>query len=166
MLEDAYRDLGDEEQAGAVRQQRQDWDDQSHAMPPALPAEVPELLTGTEPISSPEVGALEEARRQAVYALIQVLVEGQEPLPELVEGVANALKAEDAAKLALYEQELAATSQPGSKRINVDWHTIRWLTLKYQVAAQGFGLSLVPEWETQVADIQVCLEQSLRGLAL
>ena len=163
VLEGAYHDLGDEEQAEAVRQKVKAWDQGAQPLPPVQPAELPELPAVTTPISSPEVGALEEMRRQAVYNLIQVLGEEQEPTPELVAAVAEALRAEDAAKLALYQQELAATSQPG-KRINVDWHTIRWLAVKYQVAVLGFGLSLVPEWEAQAADIQSALSVAYEDL--
>lgn len=162
-LGSAYRDLGDEAQAEAVQQKLQAWDQGVQLPPSAQPVELPELPAVTEPISSPDLGALEEVHRQAVYNLIQVLAEGQEPAPELVEAVAQALRDEDAAKLALYQQELAATSQPG-KRINIHWHTIRWLTLKYRVAAVGFGLSLVPEWEAQVADIQSALSVAYEDL--
>jgi hypothetical protein len=41
---------------------------------------------------------------------------------------------------------------------------IRWLTLKYQVATRGFGLSLVPEWEAQAADIQSALSKAYEDL--
>jgi hypothetical protein len=73
-----------------------------------------------------------------------------------VNALAEALRAQDAAKQALYRQELEGTTQ-FSWRIDVHWHLIRWLTLKYQVAARAFGLSIVPEWEEQVADIQSVL---------
>ena len=163
VLEGAYRDLGDEAQVEVVQQQLQAWDQGVQLPPSAQPVELPELPAVTEPISSPDLGALEEMRRQAVYNLVQVLGEGQEPATELVEAVAQALRDEDAAKLALYQQELAATSQP-SKRINIHWHTIRWLMVKYQVALPGFGLSLVPEWEAQVADIQSALSVAYEDL--
>jgi hypothetical protein len=163
VLESAYRDLGDEAQAEAARQQIQAWDQGAQPQPLTQPSELVELPAATEPISSPDVGALEEMRRQAVYNLIQALGEGREPAPDLVAAVAQALQDEDAAKLALYQQELAATSQP-SKRINVDWHLIRWLMIKYQVATQGFGLSLVPEWEAQEAEIQSALSVAYEDL--
>ena len=63
------------------------------------------------------------------------------------------VKAEDEAKLSLYEQLLAETSQP-ERRAEALWALIRWLTIKHQVAMGGFGISLVPEWEEQVNEIQ------------
>jgi hypothetical protein len=75
----------------------------------------------------------------------------------------GALIAEDQAKLALYERELEQTSQLGA-RINVHWHIIRWLMLKYQVASRGVGLSLVPDWEAQLPEIQSALSKAFEGL--
>jgi hypothetical protein len=162
-LEAAYRDLGDVEQAEAFRQQIAELDQQAQPQPPQMPGELPDLPVSTESISSPEIGELEEARRQAAYALIEALDAGGEPPSDLVQGLARSLHAEDAAKLDLYRQELEATSQPG-RRINVHWHTIRWLTIKHQVAVKGFGLSLVPDWEAQAADVQSALTKAYEDL--
>jgi len=109
------------------------------------------------------VGQLEQARREAALALIESFSPGETPPPEPVQALAQALVAEDAAKLELYHQELAATSQPG-RRIAVLWAMIRWLTLKYKVALGGFGLSLVPEWEAQAATIQSTLSVAYEEL--
>jgi hypothetical protein len=124
---------------------------------------VPDLPQEDVGISSPEVGALEEARRQAAFALLQPLTEGGEPLAGAVGGLAQALLAEDAAKLALYQQELDGTTQ-SSKRIGVNSQLIRWLMLKYKIASRGFGLSLVPEWEAQLAEIQSDLSKAYEEL--
>ncbi len=148
VLERSYRDLGDVEQSAACRQQIVAFGQQTNPNPPLVPGPSPELPQGTEPVSSPDVGALEETRRQATYALIQAVTDGAEPPADLVANLAQALLAEDAAKAALYQQALDATSQPG-KRINVHWQNIRWLMLKYEVAAGGFGVALVPQWEEQ-----------------
>jgi hypothetical protein len=118
---------------------------------------------GGEPVSSPEVGTLEEARRQAAFSLLQTLSETGAAPADQVAALASALQVEDAAKLALYRQELDATTQP-SRRANVHWHTIRWLTLKYQVASRAFGISILPEWEAQVADIQSSLSTAYENL--
>jgi hypothetical protein len=169
-LEIQYGALGALEAAEACRRKIIELDQGIGSLPEALPFESPalpfgprDLPAGTEPISSPEVGALEETRRQAAFALLQISSQGLEPLPEQVTALAQALLAEDAAKLVLYRQELEATTQP-SHRINVHWHIIRWLTLKYQVAAKAHGLSIVPEWEAQVADIQSALSTAYEDL--
>ncbi len=162
-LEGTYRQLGDDAQAQAAQQQLREWNQGVQPPPPSQPVELPDLPVRTDPVSSPEVGELEEARRQAVYALQQALALDGEAPAELVDGVAQALLAEDAAKLSLYQQELEASSQPG-RRINVHRHTIRWLTVKYQVAMAGFGLSLVPEWEAELTEIQSALSKAFEDL--
>ena len=162
-LETAYQELGTTEQAQASREQIGLLDQATSAHPPISPGEVPDLPLGEATVSSPEVGALEEARRQAAYALVTALEAGGEAPADLVNGLAQALRAEEAAKVALYRQELDATTQPG-RRIAVTWQSIRWLLLKYKVAARGFGLSLVPEWEEQKADIQSELSKAYESL--
>jgi len=162
-LETAYQELGRTEQAQASRDQIGLLDQATSAHPPVAPGEVPDLPLGEVAVSSAEVGTLEEARRQAAYALVQSLADGGEAPADLVNGLAQALRAEEAAKVALYQQELDATTQPG-RRIAVTWQSIRWLLLKYKVAARGFGLSLVPEWEAQVPGIQSELSKAYEGL--
>jgi hypothetical protein len=161
-LEAAYKEMGKTEQAQASREQIRTLDQES-AHPPVSPGEMPDLPMDEMVVSSPEVGALEEARRQAAYVLLEALSAGEEPPGDLVNGLAQALQAEEAAKAALYRQELDATSQSG-RRIAVTWQWIRWLLLKYKVAARGFGLSLVPEWEAQVAEIQSELSKAYEEL--
>lgn len=162
-LETAYSDLGEAEHAEASRTAITELDQKTSPHPPASSGETPDLPMGETVVSSPEVGALEETRRQAAYALLQSLAEGAEPPAEWVSGLAQALQAEDAAKLDLYRRELEGTTQPG-KRIDVGWAMIRWLLLKYKVASRGFGLSIVPEWETQLPEIQSELSKAYEGL--
>jgi hypothetical protein len=138
-------------------------DQQVDPQPSGTSIESPGLPLSGEPISSPEVGSLEEVRRQAAFTLLQTLGETGEAPADQVAALADALLTEDAAKQALYRQELEATTQP-SRRTNVHWHTIRWLMLKYQVASRAFGLSILPEWEAQVADIQSSLSTSYENL--
>lgn len=163
-LEMAYRDAGDNAQAQVCRQGITELDQESRPQPPARPVASPNLPIGMEHVSSPEVGALEESRRQAAYALLQAVPEGGAPSPDLVGRLTQALQAEDQAKLSLYQQELEATTQLG-RRVDLHWQMIVWLTLKYRVATRGFGLSLVPDWEGQVAEIQSALSRAYEDLA-
>jgi hypothetical protein len=162
-LEPAYRDVGETQRADAVRASIVELEQQTSPHPPLPVGQLPELPQGDEVISSPEVGALEEARRQAAFELLQPLSEGTDPPADLVAALAQALQAEDGAKLDLYRRELEGTTQP-SRRINVNWHMIDWLMLKYKVASRSFGLSLVPEWEAQVPEIQSALSKAYEGL--
>ena len=163
LLEAAYRGLGDTEQAETCGEQIIGLDQVSRPQPPAIPAKSPDLPLGDKVVSSPEVGALEETRRQAAFGLLEALSGGGEPSPYLVSNLTEALQAEDEAKLGLYRQELEEATQIG-RRVEVHWQLIRWLMLKYQVAAKGFGLSLVPDWEAQLADIQSALSKAYEEL--
>lgn len=162
-LEIAYGDLGYEERAEACRARIVELDQEARPQPPALSGEQPDLPWGTGTVSSAEVGTLESARREAAFALLEAVADGGEPPAELLEVLEQALLAEDAAKQGLYSQELEATSQPG-RRAEVHWQMIRWLMLKYQVAAGGFGLSLVPAWEAALPSIQSELSKAYEDL--
>jgi tetratricopeptide (TPR) repeat protein len=156
-----YGDAGDEARAEVCQQQIVRLDQESQ-QPPAVPPQVPDLPQGEESVSTDEVGTLEEARRQAAYDVIESLSRG-EPAPARLGSLAQALMAENAAKVSLYDQVLEGTSQPG-KRISAHWEMIRWLTLKYEVAARGFGLSLVPDWEAGEAEIESDLSKAYEDL--
>jgi len=162
-LEIAYREAGDDQRAEESHAAIIELDQQTTPHPPASPGRVPSLIQEETAISSPEVGALEDARRQAAFDLLDPLSEGEAPPANLVERLAGALEAEDSAKLELYQQELGSTTQP-NRRIAVNQQLARWLMLKYKVASGGFGISLVPEWETALADIQSELSKAWEGL--
>jgi hypothetical protein len=162
-LEMAYRDMGDLARAEAYRAKIVELEELGGLQALAPTGEAPELPMGDEAISSPEVGALEEARREAAFALLQSLSRGGEPSANRVGNLAQALQAEDAAKMSLYQQELEAATQL-SRRINIHWQVIRWLMIKVQVATAGFGFSVVPEWEAQLADIQSALSKAHEDL--
>ena len=169
-LATAYADLDQPDRADLCRQQLVTLTHGSQSQPSSPVGQAMELLTSpSTPVSSVEIGALEESRRQAAHSLLQEVTRLHEqgsaapPSADLVNNLAQALKAEDQTKLAFYRQERDATTQP-SKRVNVDWVLIDWLTLKYQVATKGFGLTIVPEWEQQAAEIQSELSKAYEAL--
>ena len=162
-LETAYGHLGAEERAEASRGAIIELDQQTTPHPPVSPGDAPDLLQAESVVSSPEVGALEDARRQAAFELLEPLSTGSDPPADLVASLAQALQEEDVAKLALYQGELESTTQP-NRRISVNQQLVRWLMLKYRVASLGFGISLVPEWEAELADIQSELSKAWEGL--
>jgi hypothetical protein len=162
-LETAYRDLGANQRGEDSRGAIIELDQQTTPHPPVSPGEVPDLLRGDAVISSPEVGALEDARRQAAYELLDPLSAGSDPPADLMASLAQTLQAEDAAKLALYQQELESTTQP-NRRISVNQQLVRWLMLKYKVSSGGFGISLVPEWEEGLPEIQSELSKAWEGM--
>jgi len=162
-LEAAYRNLKQAKLAEDVRGEIVALDQGTSGEPIRTRAQPAELPSGGEPISSPEVGALEETRRQAAFAAVNSLSQGIEPSPEQLSSLAEALKAEDAAKLGLYRQELDATTQPG-RRIDIHQLLVRWLLLKCRIAQKGFGLSIVQEWEGQLSDNQAALSKAYEDL--
>jgi hypothetical protein len=162
-LEPVYQNLGESTLATEMRNQVVALDQASYVEPSYSRAEPADLPSEGEPMSSPEVGTLEEARRQAAYAVINSLSQDLEPSSELLSTLAEALKTEDAAKLSLYSQELTASTQPG-RRSEIHQHLVRWLLLKLRVATKGFGLSIVPEWESQISDIQASLSKAYEDL--
>jgi hypothetical protein len=159
----AYIDQGEEAKADLCRQQMAALDQSSQPQSSTLTSRALGFLESPEPVSSPEIGALEEARRQAAYALLEALSAGAGPSPELVNSLAQALQAEDQAKLNYYQQERDASTQP-SRRVDIDWALIHWLTLKVKVALRGFGLSIAPDWEAQAAAIQSELSKAYEAL--
>ena len=66
---------------------------------------------------------------------------------------------EDQAKLPYYDSQLAATPQL-SVQISVVQARINWLSVKYRIARRGYGISLVPEWESQAESIRAELTKS------
>ncbi len=160
----AYAGLDQPDRADLCRRQLAILTQGSQSQPSSPVSQAMELLASPlAPVSSAEIGALEESRRQAAFSVLQAAAGGLEPPSDLVNNLAQALKAEDQTKLAFYRQERDATTQP-SRRVNVDWSLIDWLTLKYQVAAKSFGLSIVPEWEQQAAEIQSELSKAYEAL--
>lgn len=164
LLEGAYGDLGAETRAEAARSLVVELDQTSAREPDLSRAKAADLPLSGESLSSPEVGALEEARRKAAYALIESLSLGGEPSPGLISGLADALRAEDVAKLSLYNQELAATTQAG-RRSEIHHQLAAWLLLKCRVAQRDFGVSIVPEWEGRLSDLIAELSKAYEDLA-
>ncbi len=75
------------------------------------------------------------------------------PTKKNLQALREALKSEDSARLALYQEKISSEESLPRK---VGWllEKIAWLTLKYRIAMGGFGLSLVPEWEVDAPIIE------------
>jgi len=162
-LETAYGDVRDKERTARTRAKIVELDQQIGPLPPVEPGLRPELSSGEEVVSSPERGLLEDARRKPALDLLQYIAAQGQPDAGLVAVLAGALQAEDAAKAAFYGQALQEAAQPG-RRIDIHRAMIRWLLTKYKVAVRGFGLSVVPGWEQDVAGIQSELSRAYQDL--
>ena len=124
-----------------------------------LSATPPDLVvtTAEEPILPqngpvPLAASAQEAeanRWRRAQELAAILVERGGNAPEAtVITLREALIEEDRQKLPFYESEFAAATRL-SRMIDITEAQIEWLTTKYKVARQAYGISLVPEWEAQ-----------------
>lgn len=118
-----------------------------------------------EIITLPQAGQEAEAQRWTrAQELAALLVERGGKAPEkAMENLKVALIAEDEQKLPFYESELAIATQI-SRKIDITVARIDWLSTKYRLARQGYGLSLVPEWEAQAEQIRADLTKSYENL--
>jgi hypothetical protein len=109
----------------------------------------------------PEVVSIEEERRKRAEKLIEGLESGVEEPEDLVGQLAQALKAEDEAKLLSYEQ-LSSVPSPLPRRAAIAKAKAEWLTIKYRIASRGYGLSILPDWEEEIDDIraELCIAYS------
>ena len=137
------------------------------ANPPDLDF-VPEttaLLPLGEQIPLPQpIQEAETKRWISAQELAALLVErgGRAP-SSAIRALEEALLEEDRQKLPFFENELASTTQL-SERINITLAKIRWLSIKYKVAKQGYGISIVPEWENDAEQIRADLTKTYEKL--
>ena len=119
------------------------------------------VLPAGGPLSLPESIQQAEANRwRAAQELSVLLVDrGGKAPQDAVRALADALVAEDQQKLPFIEQGLAQTTQV-SKKIDLTLAKIAWLSIKYRVARRAYGISLVPEWETQAEQIRADLTKT------
>lgn len=141
-VEVAYRNLGDEALASAVRK-----DLNSASAGPGVTIEpAPDLLAGLRGAITlpPPVVAAIAARQQAAAAMAsRWLSANPSARQRLAEALGQALLAEDAARRAFYD---AATDLSASDRLAL-WHDqVAWLSIKARAADGGFGVNLTPEW--------------------
>lgn len=117
----------------------------------------PFRIQPTAPPASPDIIAKVKERvvvaRELVDALNLNPPKTEADLPEdLIRALGDSLYEEDALRLdyytSQYDQAADASAQLGVLR-----EKLSWLAVKYRIAQKGFGLSLVPEWEDQAADI-------------
>ncbi len=122
-------------------------------------------LPAIEPIPLTEaVQNAEKVRWQAAQKVAKNLVEmGGEVQPENLSALHDALLAEDAEKTAFFADALAAEKQLSGKA-NIIHRQIEWQSLKYRIARGGFGISLVPEWESNTEQIRSELTASYEAL--
>ncbi len=154
-LHKAYQTIGDRERARASLEQS------AEAFSTVILPDSPPVLPVANPPALPtEVQQAEADRWQAAQDLATMLVErGGKAHGDAVTSLGNALVVEDGLRLPYYASQLAESSQV-STQISIVQARIDWLAIKYRVARRGYGISLVPEWETSVEEIRADLTKS------
>jgi hypothetical protein len=166
-LASAYEAIGESQRAEQALNQSAALDlEVSDSTEPEPADKDREFLLGrpNEPTLTQEVAEAEAARREAAHNLGDYLLSTlKQPPDNLMANLAQALRTEDEVRLSFYSAEPAEPPMLLEK-VAVAWHKVRWLTIKYQVASGGYGLSLVPEWEAPVAEIQSELSKAYEDL--
>jgi len=126
----------------------------------ALP-EKPLVLPKAEQFALPtQVQEAEAQRWRAAQFVAKELVElGGTTQSETIDTLRVALLQEDEVKIQYFAEAFAAEPQLSGK-VNIIQAKIAWQSIKYRIAKRGFGVSLVPEWETTVEQIQSGLAAS------
>jgi hypothetical protein len=164
----AYEAIGEHQRAEQALNQSVALDLEASSSTESEPADKDtEFLLGhpnESTLITPETAEAEAARREAARTLSDYLRSTLKQPPEnLAANLAQALRIEDEAKQSFYYTEPAEPLMLLEK-VAMTWHKVRWLTIKYQVALGGYGLSPVPEWEDQAAEIQSELSKAYEDL--
>jgi hypothetical protein len=137
------------------------------ANPPNIPFIADEgiILPQHEVILVPAVVQAAEAERwikaQELAALL-VSRGGRAPVAAQA-ALREALISEDLQKLPFYDREFEQEAQV-SRQIDITIAKIEWLSLKYRVARQAYGLNIVPEWADRAEKIRADLTKSYETL--
>ncbi len=166
LLAEAYKDLGETDLAKQCLEQSANLEPISLGTEEPTREEEEPLLgsLGEMPPVPQDVVEAEATRREAAQRLVARLKIGTAREPTaFVENVGRALQAEDEARQTFYRQQRLQSSSLAGK-IALTQAQIEWLTLKYRIARRGYGLSLVPDWEQQLPDIQINLSKAYEDL--
>lgn len=161
-LDSAYQKLGEKEMAARSRESGSSLPSEGAAGPETASPEaiLPPLRPGP---TSPDIDQVETSRKQAAQALVDRL-SGKPGSPDEARSVlSQALQSEDHTRQQFYDNQLASATQLSSK-IALAQAKVDWLTVKYQVARRGFGLSLVPSWESNPDKIRSDLAKAYEQL--
>lgn len=125
-------------------------------MPPSVRFAAP-----SPDVESEKVAEAESRRRAAAQALADHLLanpsgEGDE---ELVGSLREALLAEEDVRRAAHSDRLQQADRLADRARAMElW--IAWLDIRHRVAAGAYGLSIVPEWEADLANIRAEINQA------
>lgn len=151
-----YEKFGVSKQAREARQLAQDTITLSDESAVNL-ARRPFRIQPTQPPSNPEIVAKLKERISAARELVDALnlnpPQNQTDLPDdLIRALGDTLFEEDALRMDYYASQYDQSAD-ASAQLGVLQEKLAWLALKYRIAQKAFGISLMPEWEDQSAEI-------------
>jgi len=127
------------------------------------PQQVPVMTMPPLPANA-EVERAEAIRKENAEKMLVVLVPPQrEPSKYLLIALAEALLAEDQVKQRAYDDAAIAGADLPTQ-VALAHARVTWLTLKLSIARRTSGLSLVPDWEAQEAEIRQQLQTARKTL--
>ncbi len=162
-ISQAYNDLG-VTALGAVAHQRADEAAAQTSEDASVATRPPYKVQAAEWKATSDVQDKTRARVDAAKQLIDEVAlhppKSEKDVPaELVGQLGDALTQEDAA-LQSYYDSLQNGSPDTAAQASLLQDQVRWLSLKLRVARRAFGLSLVPEWETDAPNIAQALSDA------
>ena len=127
--------------------------------------EQPLVLPVSQDVPLPaEIQTLEAERWQVAQLVVRDLVElGGQTRPTSLARLKDILLQEDTLKSQYFNAALVTEPQLSNK-VNILQSKINWQSLKHRLAQQGFGLSIIPEWEAQAPTIEAELTASYNEL--
>lgn len=155
-----YEALGEAQIARALRDKFDLYASGSGVTLPVAP-QLLSILRGTVVLPQPVVNALVVRQTAAARLAARWLTGDSNLRAALTQALGQALLDEDAARGAFYAE---AESLPLADRLALLHDQVIWLAIKQRVARVGYGVSLVPEWEQQAAEINVALAQAYTAL--
>jgi hypothetical protein len=157
---DVYQTLGDTQAARGVRDQLD-----ANAAGPGIAvntgSHVLPTLRGGVVLPEAVVSAMAVRQNAAADMAARWLSTAGSGRDGLAQTLGQALLAEDAVRTEFYQ---TADQLSLADRLALLHDKQAWFAVKYRVAQRGYGVSLVPEWETQVADIAAALSSTYTEL--
>ncbi len=157
---EAYQALGDAAAARGIRE-RVD----AYAAGPGIAVnagtQVLPSLRGGVVLPDTVVSAMAARQNAAADMAARWLAASGSGRDTLAKTLSQALLAEDVARGEFYQ---TADTLSLADRLALLHDKLVWLAVKYRVAQRGYGVSLVPEWEAQSADIASALSSTYTEL--
>lgn len=132
--------------------------------PPEQPV-FPFMMEIPEPTAA-MVASYEQKRMETVLELVQFMegASAGDAVPEdLMTAVTQVLVNEDNARRAAHEEQVAGASSMVLK-MGIAEARVDWLTVKYRIALNGYGLQVVPAWADNLSDIEAELNAAYAEL--